>query len=258
MNVRFMLRSPVCYALGIATVLAFAPGVRAQSDKAIEGPCGSLFGSKVCTSYQMRDGKITELSLRVPVAMVENAPANVAMVWPPKPDLNIRFAPAVQKQTGFTFASIWWEAHGHPPAAFMVPHFDLHFYFAPEQKVETIDCKDTVKPQALPAGYVLRDLTDPHIGTMVGACIPNMGMHALPTADLTLKTGWKASMMVGYYGAKPIFFEPMVSNALLLQKRSFTLPVAQDIAPAAHVRYPKTFRAVYHPESKVYDFTFFY
>jgi hypothetical protein len=50
----------------------------------------------------------------------------------------------------------------------------------------------------------------------------------------------------------------MVSNALLLQKRSFTLPVPRDLQPVAHVKYPKTFRAVYLPESKAYDFTFFY
>lgn len=253
-----MIRNSLIFALGIAIVVALAPSARAQSEKAVEGPCSTLFGSKVCTSYRMRDGKIAEFTLRVPVAMIENAPENVPMAGPPRPNLNLRFAPAVEKQTGFTYASIWWEPHGHPPAAFMVPHFDLHFYFAPERKIETIDCKDTAKPQALPAGYTLPDLSNPHFGKMVGACVPSMGMHALPTADLSRKAGWNASMMVGYYGAKPIFFEPMVSNSLLLQKHSFSLPVPQDMAPAAHVRYPKTFRAIYHPKSQVYDFTFFY
>lgn len=252
------VRNRFCSALGLVTVLAFAASAGAQVERPTTTMCDTLFGAKICTSYQMRAGKISELTLRVPVAMVEHAPADFAMVWPPHPDLNVRFAPEVQKQTGFTYASIWWEAHGHPPAAFMVPHFDLHFFFAPEQMIETIDCKDMVKPSAVPAGYVLPDLTDPHIGKMVGACVPDMGMHAVPTTDLTLKSGWKASMMVGYYGAKPVFFEPMVSNSLLLQKQSFTLAVPQDIQPVAHVRYPKRFRAVYRPAAKAYDFTFFY
>lgn len=245
-------------ALGVLTILAFAAGAGAQVEKPATATCAPLFGSSVCTSYQMRDGKISQVTVRVPVAVVENAPANPPMVMPPHPDLEIPFAPAVRQQTGFTFASIWWEAHGHPPAAFMVPHFDLHFYFAPEKKIETIDCKDTVKPSMVPAGYVLPDLTVPHMGTMVGACVPQMGMHAVPVADATLKTGWKASMLVGYYGGQAKFFEPMVSNALMLQKHSFTLPVPQDIQPVAGIKYPKTFRAVYRPNIKAYDFTFFY
>jgi hypothetical protein len=245
-------------ALGVVTILGFAAGARAQIERPTTPTCAPLFGANVCTSYQMRDGRITQLTLRVPVAVVEHAPADVPMVWPPHPDLDVPFAPAATKQTGFTFASIWWEAHGHPPAAFMVPHFDLHFYFAPKQKIETIDCKDTAKPSVVPAGYVLPDLTDPHIGKMIGACVPQMGMHATPVADATLRSGWKASLIVGYYRQQPKFFEPMVSNALLLQKHSFTLPVPQDIQPVAHVRYPKTFRAVYLPKSKAYDFTFFY
>ncbi len=245
-------------ALGLLTILAFAATTQAQVKKPSTVTCAPLFDANVCTSYQMKDGKITQITLRVPVAMIENAPANPAMVMPRHADLDIPFPPVVRQQTGFTFASIWWEAHGHPPAAFMVPHFDLHFYFAPQQKIETIDCKDTAKPSVVPAGYVLPDLTVPHMGKMIGACVPEMGMHAVPVADATLKSGWKASLVVGYYGQQPKFFEPMVSNALMLQKHSFTLPVPQHIQPVAHVRYPKTFRAVYRPNIKAYDFTFFY
>ena len=202
----------LCSALGVLTILAFAAAARAQVQKPAKATCAPLFGANVCTSYQMRDGKITEVTLRVPVAAIENAPANAPMVMPPHPDLDIPFAPVVRQQTGFTFASIWWEAHGHPPAAFMVPHFDLHFYFAPKQKIATIDCKDTDKPSTIPAGYILPDLTDPHMGKMIGACVPQMGMHAAPVADATLKSGWKASLIVGYYRQQPKFFEPMVST----------------------------------------------
>lgn len=258
MRSRSMIRSFSYLVLAMATAVAFSGSAQAQSKNAVEEPCGSLFGSKVCTSYQMRNGKITQVILRVPIAAIQDAPPNPAMVWPPHPDLDVSFAPVVQEQTGFTFASIWWEAHGHPPAAFMVPHFDLHFYFSPKQKVAKIDCNDTVKPKVLPADYVLPDITDPHIGKMVGACVPDMGMHAIPTADLAMKSGWGASMMVGYYGGKPTFFEPMVANSLLLKKHSFSLPVPQDIAPVAHVRYPKSFRAIYNPEHKEYDLTLFY
>lgn len=257
MNTRLVVRSVFLLALGAAAVAISAGSARA-AEKAAEGSCGALFNANVCTSYRMRAGKITELTLRVPVAMIERAPANAPMAWPPKPDLDIPFSPAVEKQTGFTYASIYWEPHGHAPAAFMHPHFDFHFNFAPKQQIEAITCKDTVKPRALPTGYALVDVNMPPIGERVGSCVPGMGMHSLPDSDLTSKNAWKGSMIVGYYSGKPIFFEPMITTALLLQKHSFSLPIPEGIAPAPHVRYPREFRAVYIPGSKAYDFMFFY
>ncbi|MFZ0662987.1 MAG: hypothetical protein WAM66_09870 [Acidobacteriaceae bacterium] len=238
---------------------AFAGSAPARAGKTAAGSCAPLFGANICTSYRMRAGRITEFTLRVPVAMIEDAPAVVHMSWPPKADLNVPFAPVVAKQTGFTYANIYWEVHGHGPAPYMVPHFDFHFYVIPERKVDEITCKDTVKPRAVPAGYALPpDESVPNLGKVVGACIPDMGMHAAPDTDFNRKTPWKGSLLLGYYDAKPIFFEPMLTTALLLQKHSFSLPVPQGIEPAAHVRYPKGFRAVYLPKSKAYDLTFFY
>lgn len=255
---RLMVRNGACLLLGIVTVLALAGGARAGVKKAAEEPCSPLYGASICTSYQMQAGKITEFSLRVPVAMIEHAPENAPMVWPPKPDLAIPFAAEVQKQTGFTYATIYWNPHGHGPTAYLTPHFDFHFYFAPERKIEAVDCKDSVKPKGLPANYALLDEDVPGLGKLVGLCIPGMGMHAIPAADVTNKTPWKGSMMVGYYDGEPIFFEPMITSAFLLQKRSFSLPVPQGIESTALVRYPKKFHAVYLPKQKAYDFTFFY
>lgn len=251
------LRKGLCFLLGMVAVLALAGGSLAKAATAANESCSSLYGARVCTSYQMQSGKITELTLRVPVAMVEKAPADAPMVWPPKPDLTVPFAAEVQKQIGFTYATIYWNPHGHEPAVFAVPHFDFHFYFAPQREIETVDCKNPLKPKALPADYAMGDVDMPGLGKLVGSCIPGMGMHAAPAADLASKN-WKGSMIVGYYNGEPIFFEPMITSALLLQKRSFSMPVPQDVASAAHVRYPKRFRAVYLAKQKVYDFTFFY
>lgn len=255
---RLMVRNGSCFVLGIAAVVAFAGVAGAGVKKAANASCSPLYGASICTSYRMQAGKITELSLRVPIAMIEQAPANAPMIWPPKPDLAIPFAPVVAEQTGFTFADIYWNPHGHPPAAYATSHFDFHFYFAPQTKIEAVDCKDSVKPQSLPAAYALPDVNLPGLGELVGFCVPGMGMHAVPAADLTGKTRWNGSMLVGYYGGKSIFLEPMVTTALLLQKRSFSLRIPQGIEPTAHVRYPREFRAVYLPKQNAYDFTFFY
>jgi hypothetical protein len=257
MKMSVAARNAFLAALGIATVLAFVGSARAQTGKAAEGTCGSAFGEKVCTSYRTRSGKVTEFSLSVPVAAIERAPAKVPMVWPPKAEVNVPFAPVVEKQTGFVYANIYWEADGHPPGAYMVPHFDFHFYFAPEQQVQEITCKDTSKPRSAPAGYTLPDVKVPQLGELVGLCVPDMGMHAIPDTDLNRKTPWDASLLVGYYAGKPLFIEPMITRAFLLRKHSFTLTVP-EIAQTPHVRYPKRFRAVYLPKSQTYKFIFSY
>lgn len=254
-KMRVRLSNPFCLVAGIVTVVALAGSARAQ---AAEGPCGSIFGVKVCTSYRTRSGKVTEFSLRVPVAAIEKAPANLPMVWPPISDLNVRFAPVVERQTGFTYANVYWESRGHPPAVYLVPHFDFHFYFIPEAKVQEIDCKDTTKPRTAPAGYTLPDVNVPQLGELVGLCVPVMGMHAIPNEDVHRKTPWEASLLIGYYGGKPIFIEPMITRALLLRKHSFSLPIPAGIKPTPGVRYPRRFRAVYRPKTKTYDFIFSY
>ncbi|MGB8029182.1 MAG: hypothetical protein WCF30_05900 [Terracidiphilus sp.] len=243
--------------VGLAVIAAFACGARAQAEEAVAGPCNPVFGAKVCTSYRTHSGKVTEFSMTVPVAAIEQAPASMSMVWPPKADVVVPFAAEVHEQTGFTFTNIYWNAEGHPPAVYMVPHFDFHFFFVPEEEVQGIDCKDTSKPQIIPAGYALRDVDIPQIGTLVGMCVPEMGMHAVPATDLDGNTHWKGSMLVGYYGGKPKFIEPMITRELLLRKHSFSLPVPK-IEPTPHVRYPKRFNAIYHPENETYDFTFSY
>jgi hypothetical protein len=250
-------RCAFCLLAAIFMILACAGSARAHPRKFIEGPCGSVFGTKVCTFYQARSGRVSEFGMTVPVAAIQQAPANAPMIWPPKQDLIVPFASVVRAQTGFIFANIYWEAHGHPPGAYMVPHFDFHFYFIPETDVKEIDCKDSTKPRTPPARYTLPDVTVPSLGKLTGLCVPAMGMHAIPDTDLALKTPWEASLLVGFYRGKPIFLEPMVTRARLLRKSTFSLAIPRvDRTPG--VRYPREFRAVYHPKSRTYDFILSY
>lgn len=251
------VRNKLHFLVGLVAVAAFACGARAQAQEPGAATCGSVFGAKVCTSYRTQAGKVTEFSMTVPLAAIEQGPATMTMVWPPKADVVVPLAPEVHKQTGFTFTNIYWNPHGHIPAAYEVPHFDFHFYFVPEEEVAGIDCKDTSKPRMIPAGYALHDEDIPQVGTLVGMCIPQMGMHAVPATDLDGKTHWEGSMLVGYYGGKPVFIEPMITSELLLRKHSFSLAIPK-IAPTPQVRYPKRFNAVYHADTDAYDFIFSY
>jgi hypothetical protein len=257
MKISAPARYAFCFVVSAFMILVGVASAFARPRRYTQGPCGSMFGAKVCTFYQAKAGQVSEFGMSVPLAAIQEASSNPPMVRPPKPVVSVPFAPAVEKQTGFTFANIYWHAHGHPPGAYMTPHFDFHFYFIPEQRLKDIDCKDASKPQTLPAGYALPDVNVPAHGEVVGLCVPAMGMHAIPDADLARTTPWEASLVVGYYAGKPIFIEPMVTRARLLKERKFSLAVPQ-IEKAPGVRYPTRFRAVYLPKSKTYDLIFSY
>jgi hypothetical protein len=154
------------------------------------------------------------------------------MVWPPVPVATLDIPEVARQKSGMTNVTVFWEPHGHPTPTFLTPHFDFHFNEISSAELTAIDCKDLTKPASLPAGYALPDFDLPPdmtkmmgVKTMVGLCVPKMGMHAVPAADVDREEPFQGSMIVGYNIGKPIFFEPMISKALLMKKESFDLPM---------------------------------
>ena len=68
------------------------------------------------------------------------------MVWPPKAVASLDMPDAARQQSGLTELTVYWEAGGHPPGAFMTPHFDFHFYTVAPAELAAMDCKDVSKP----------------------------------------------------------------------------------------------------------------
>ena len=159
----------------------------------------------------------------------------------------------MKSATGFDNLTVFWEAHGHPPGPYLVPHFDFHFNTIP---VGAIDCADSTKPGRLPAAYELPDITIPQLGNLIGLCVPGMGMHALPGAELHAPTTFQKTMIVGYYHGRPIFVEPMITRATLLERRSFLLEIPDVPDRPANVRYPRRFRADYDSTAQAYRLVF--
>ncbi|MGE3525439.1 MAG: hypothetical protein AB7I33_05915, partial [Gemmatimonadales bacterium] len=219
----------------------------------VQGDCRPANGADVCTWGETAGGTLVAFGATVPMTAIENAPDDAPMTWPPLATAVIPMPEAVRSATGFQSLTMFWEPHGHPPGPYLTPHFDFHFNTA---DVRPIDCADTTKPAQLPAGYALPDMTDPELGTLVGLCVPKMGMHALPQAALSDTAIFKAAMLVGYYHGQPVFLEPMIARATLLERRSFPLtwPAVPD-HPAA-VRMPATFRAEYDSTAQAYRFVF--
>jgi hypothetical protein len=183
------------------------------------------------------------------------------MAWPPVPAAVLQLPESAQQQSGLTHFTMFWEAHGHPPTPYLTPHFDFHFYTIPPAERTAIDCADTAKPAALAAGYALPDEPLPPdmakaigVPVLVGICVPQMGMHSLLASELESTTPFRGSMVIGYYHAKPIFIEPMISRAMLQEKQSFDLPI--PTIPGLTGNRPAAFRAEYDAQQGVYRFEF--
>lgn len=227
----------------------------------VQGECTDVFGAQLCTWARMRGETVVEVGADVPVASIENAPKDAQMAWPPIPVAQLGLPAAVPAQAGLNHLTMYWEAMGHPPGAYLTPHFDFHFYTVPPEERSAIDCADVSKPSALPAAYSLPDVTLPSdfakmlgVSTLIGLCVPQMGMHSLLTTELESSTTFRGTMVIGYYQGQPIFIEPMLTRAMLLEKQAFTLSVPS--IPGMTGAYPRSFRADYDPQKQVYRFVF--
>lgn len=225
------------------------------------GECASVYQAEVCTWVRMRGDSVVDLGALVPISSIESSPAEGEMSWPPKPAAVLALPPTAQKASGFTHLTIYWEAMGHPPGPYLTPHFDFHFYtISPEQRT-AMDCADLSKPQALATGYSLPDVALPPplvamvgTSTLVGLCVPQMGMHSLLTTELESTSLFRGTMVIGYYQGKPIFVEPMITKTMLLEKKPFDLAV--PAVPGMSGSWARAFRAEFDQQQQAYRFVF--
>ena len=226
-----------------------------------KGACADIHKSQVCTWAKMQGETVLEVGATVPIGSIENAPADTTMVWPPVPVATLDIPEVAREKSGMTNVTVFWEPHGHPTPTFLTPHFDFHFNGISSAELTAIDCKDLTKPASLPSGYALPDFDLPPdmtkmmgVKTMVGLCVPKMGMHAVTTADVERKEPFQGSMIVGYNMGKPIFFEPMISKALLMKKESFDLTV--PAVPGQTGPQASKFHAEYDAQKQEYRLIF--
>lgn len=246
-----------------AFLLALAVGACKGEKPLVEvkGACADVFRAQVCTWAKTMGSNLVEAGAVVPLASIENAPADQPMVWPPVAAAEIDLPGPVRQQGGLTQLTMYWEAGGHPPGAFLTPHFDFHFYTVDASERKAMDCKDVSKPATLPVAYGLPDIPLPPemaqvmgVPVLIGLCVPQMGMHALLATEIERKDAISGSMVIGYYKGKVIFIEPMISKAMLMQKRSFDLAIPD--VPGLAGAHPTKFHADYDATQQVYRFTF--
>lgn len=236
----------------IVTVSGCAEGLRT-----VDGECQDMFGADVCTWGTLSGDEVVEFGATIPLAAIEGAPAEAELVWPPvMAAAAVRFPEEVRQATGFDHLGINWEPHGHPPALFMTPHFDFHFYSLTPAEIAAVDCSNVEKPASLPSGYALPDIEIPDLGTLVGICVPAMGMHAMPETEIDDTELFGASMLVGYYQQSLISVEPMISQAKLEARQSFEMEVPAVPSTGPVTAWPTGFEAVYDESAEAYRFVF--
>jgi len=237
-------------------VVAGVASCTTPSERMVQGDCSTVYGGEVCTWGKMSGSDVAEFGATIPLSTIENAPLEGEMTFPPVALARIPLPPEVARATGVDHLGVNWEMHGHPPGTFLTPHFDFHFYTASGQEIEAIDCSDTSKPASLPADYVLPDLEIPGMGTLVGVCVPQMGMHAIRAEEVNASELFGASLIVGYYGGQVVFVEPMIARDKLLGRESFQLDVPAVNDAGDSVSWPTGFAAVYDEEAQSYQFVF--
>jgi len=161
----------------------------------------------------------------------------------------------------FVFAMVNWNPGGHPPAAWQVPHFDIHFYSVDPAVIDSIrlgncgifiDCEDLEKATApVPAKYVNPDHAD------VGAAVGRMGNHLIDTKTPELgnpPVPFTHTWIFGAYDAKVIFHEVMVTRDFLMDGGDACHPIKQPEAWERAGYYPTSycFRHLEDGSLKVY------
>ena len=91
------------------------------------------------------------------------------------------------------------------------------------------------------------------VPALIGLCVPQMGMHSMLGTELASKGTFMGDMVIGFYKGKPIFVEPMISKGMLMQKKSFDLPMPTVPGIGAH---PTKFHAEWNAAAQSYRFAF--
>jgi hypothetical protein len=145
----------------------------------------------------------------------------------------------------FKWAMLNWNPHGHiPPGIYDKPHFDVHFYIDPIEKVfaiesgpcgpEHVRCDLFARArQPVPANYMHADFKD------VEAVAPAMGNHLVdPSAPEFRGTPFTRTWIYGANEGRVTFYEEMVTLAYMKSQPDTCFPIKTAAAVAVAGRYP--------------------
>jgi hypothetical protein len=228
-----------------------------NEDKIIIGETAVVAGSAISTWARVNEaGVVTWVGLTMPLALMENMPPEGS--GPAGAIAVLNYPPVVKATTYFDHAEIHSEPTGHPnnPAyaqanRYLVPHFDFHFYGVPLSQVLTIPFGfffDQASADRLPKFYAQPEPLS----------VPQMGRHAALVSEFTATDHWLATMVAGFLpdASYMNFLEPMVTQELLLQRKSFVMQAPRPANLGHATRYPAECIVLYDKQTDAYQFMF--
>lgn len=225
----------------------------------INGQPQKYFGATV-TSWS--DLEHEEIGFTLPLSVIQNVPTTLpAGADPMHPDplhsVRIDLPAEVKAATFLDHIDVDYNPVGHPPApAYVVPHFDIHYYGISAADQKAIDCTDssTIATNRLPDHFVVSKPGLPP----EGECVPAMGLHAVDDRSPELQpknpAPFTKTMILGYYQGRMTFVEPMITREYLLQKQDFTMDIPHPDVVARDTLLPTKFTATYDKAKDEYRF----
>ena len=177
----------------------------------------------------------------------------------------------------FTFLELNWNPSGHEPEGVYagVPHFDFHFYTVSKAERESIvpsDPKYAEKANNVPTGDYVPDFNvalGPPGAKPADLAVPMMGVHWVDLRSHELQgilgkpdayKPFTATFIHGSWDGKFHFWEPMITRAHIVAKKSSLDPKVRDeiipipTAKKYHVAgwYPTAYRITWDEQQKEY------
>lgn len=177
----------------------------------------------------------------------------------------------------FRFVEVNWNPQGHEPAGVYEghPHFDFHFYTvspADRDAIVPTDPEYAAKANRLPTGDFVPPFTvqlGPPGAKPADVAVPKMGVHwvDLRSSELQALLGkpdaykpFTNTFIVGSWDGRFTFWEPMITRAHMLAKKSATdaavqnevVPIAVPAKYAAPGAYPTAYRIAFDPKTREY------
>jgi hypothetical protein len=158
--------------------------------------------------------------------------------------------------TGFKNAVLNWNHEGHEPKEiYGRPHFDFHFYLISEDERMAISCQgdDTAVCMKRPEDRYLPPQYAPG-----PEGVPMMGWHWVDVLSPEFHgQPFTSTFIFGYYAGLPIFIEPMITRAFLLERTRFEAPIRLPEA-FRDGTFPSAYSVAFDGAAKVYRITLKY
>jgi hypothetical protein len=159
----------------------------------------------------------------------------------------------------FKWAGLNWNPHGHiPPGVYDLPHFDVHFYIDPIEKVfavgsgscgpEFVRCDQfELATKPLPSNYMHPDFKN------VGAVAPAMGNHLIDQTSPEFNgKKFTRTWIYGIYDGRVTFYEEMVTRDYLLSQPTACFPLKSAAAVGVRGYYPTQSCIRYNSQANEY------